>query len=88
MPYSQEAEDAITRNTPPPFTHLCGEISMTELTLRVVPATYSQLMAFSFNELKNYARALGVRVDGRSKAGTALNLMQSGKATLCATLGD
>lgn len=48
---------------------------------RVIHAEFDDLMKFSHNELRHYARSIGVEV-GKTKEETALNLYTSGKATL------
>ena len=54
---------------------------------QVVPAYAVQLWRFSLPALRAYAKALGVPV-GRSKANVIENLVASGKATMCASLGN
>lgn len=54
---------------------------------KVVPATFDQLMRFSLKDLRGYAKTLGVESAG-SKQTIASALASSGKATLCASLGN
>lgn len=54
---------------------------------RVVPATVDALMEFTRDDLRDYAETLDVD-KGRNKSDTIRNLMASGKATLCASLGN
>jgi hypothetical protein len=42
---------------------------------------------FSRDELRDYARSIGVRT-GRNKQDTITNLMESGKLSISVTLGD
>ncbi len=55
--------------------------------VRVISALYTNLEEFSHDELREYAKRLEVQ-RGRSKRDTIENLLASGKATICATLGD
>lgn len=54
---------------------------------RVVPASQSALDKFTRDHLRSYAKNIGVEC-GRSKQDTIRNLIASGKATLCASLGN
>lgn len=54
---------------------------------KVVPATEHQLRKFSMATLKDYAKMLGVTPCG-SKADLARKLVETGKATLCASVGN
>lgn len=56
-------------------------------TTKVVPAGSEQLEKFSRDDLREYANDLGIET-GRSKEDTIRNLIASGKATLCASLGN
>lgn len=57
------------------------------LSNRVHPATRNMLEVYPLRELKYYAETLGVEV-GKTKEQTIDNLMASGKATICGSLGD
>lgn len=57
-----------------------------EIETRIVSAQPEALIKFSREALGRYAESLGVE-RGRNKADTVANLMKSGKATLCASLG-
>ncbi len=57
------------------------------LSNRVHPATRNMLECYPLRDLKYYAEQLGVEV-GKTKEQTIDNLMASGKATICGTLGD
>ena len=85
--YSQEAEDAITRNTPPTAWRVCESLPVRGVTPRVIHPTYQQLAAFTHAELREYAAGLGVQAC-RGKSDTIMNLLESGRARMCATLGD
>jgi hypothetical protein len=55
--------------------------------MRVIPADVASLMRFTRNELRQYAKDIGVDC-GTKKFHTAHNLWISGKATLLVQLGD
>lgn len=57
------------------------------ITTKVVPASKEALEKFTRQELRDYAKSLGVE-RGQDKEGTIRNLLKSGKATLCASLGN
>ncbi len=54
---------------------------------KVIPASREALVEFSRDDLRDYAKSIGVK-RGRDKDETILNLLASGHATLCASLGD
>lgn len=54
---------------------------------RVIPASKEALEKFTRDELREYAEGLGIE-RGQDKDDTIRNLLASGKATLCASLGD
>ena len=54
---------------------------------RVIVPTREQLDAFSFAELKRYAEGIEIK-PAKTKAETIERLLKTGKATLCANLGD
>ncbi len=58
-----------------------------EISTRVVPASKEALEKFTRDDLRNYAKSLGVD-QGQNKNDTIRNLIDSGKATLCASLGN
>lgn len=58
------------------------------LTPRVIPATREMLDRFTAKELWGYAQSLGVYSQFRTKDHVIGNLIASGRATICATLGD
>lgn len=58
-----------------------------EIPTRVVPASREALEKFNHKDLRDYAKSLGIE-PGRSKVDTIIFLMESGKATLCASLGN
>lgn len=58
-----------------------------EIETKVVPASKEALEKFSRKALRDYADALEVP-KGRSKEDTIQNLLDSGRATLCAALGN
>ena len=60
---------------------------MRSWSYKVHPATAEILMRYPIRELKIYATDLGVTV-GKTKAETAKNLAESGKATICGALGN
>ena len=62
-------------------------MGLMNITTKVVPASAEALKKFSRNDLRNYAESLGVEA-GRNKGDTIRNLINSGKATLCASLGN
>jgi len=64
-----------------------GSLNLAAVKVRVVPASWEALEKFSHAELRAYAVDLGVK-RGRCKDDTILNLLKSGKATLCASLGN
>lgn len=53
----------------------------------VIPALREHLEKFSRDELRDYAEQLGVE-RGHKKSDVVENLVMSGKATLCVSLGD
>lgn len=57
------------------------------ITQKVVPASCEALEKFSFHDLGEYAKAIGI---GRCKTKKALisAMLKSGKATLCSSLGN
>lgn len=57
------------------------------ITTKVVPASKEALEKFNRKDLREYAQDLGVEV-GQNKSDTIDNLVKSGKATLCASLGN
>ena len=57
------------------------------ITTKVVPASAEALRKFSREDLRDYAESIGVE-RGRNKEDTIRNLVKSGKATLCASLGN
>lgn len=54
---------------------------------RVVSVTREQLQAFSLKELRYYAASIGVP-SGKTKDDVITNLLESGKATILAQLGN
>ena len=54
---------------------------------RVVPASREALLCFTMKDLRAYAKELGVR-SSSSKWVLVDDILRSGKATLCAFLGD
>jgi hypothetical protein len=54
---------------------------------RVIIPTREQLDAFSFAELERYAEGIGVK-PSKTKKETIDRLLESGKATILAQLGD
>ena len=64
-----------------------GNVTVREVPTRVVPATFEALAKFPAKELRNYAMCLGIN-PGPNKEQTIQALMESGKATLCASLGN
>ena len=63
------------------------KLTVTTAESQVIKATAEQLRAFTRDELRHYAKGLGLPV-GQNKDNTIFILLQSGKATLCATLGN
>jgi len=66
---------------------MTGKVQRREAEVKFVPASREALEMFSRDELRRYAESIGVD-RGRSKQDTIDNLINSGKATLCATIGD
>ena len=64
-----------------------GKMIPIQVPTRVVPASREALQLFPVDKLREYARDLGVP-RGRSKKDTIENLVKSGKATVCASLGN
>ena len=58
-----------------------------EVETRVVTPSKDQLMAFTIRELRDYARELGVKTSTKKEV-TVRNLLESGRATILAQLGD
>ena len=58
-----------------------------ELKPRIIKAYRKDLSIFSLTELREYAKNLNVPI-GKNREDVILHLMISGKATICATLGD
>ena len=54
---------------------------------KVIRATLTNLHAFTRKELREYAKDLGVDM-GRNKKDVIINLIVSGRATICASLGN
>lgn len=66
---------------------MIGNVEIWSCQNKVFEATREHLMAFKHSELKNYAKSIGVG-RGRTKDATVWALIQSGKATICVSLGD
>ena len=58
-----------------------------EIETKVIKADREALMSFSCRLLREYAYQLGIE-RGRNKEDVVNNLLESGRATLCASLGD
>jgi hypothetical protein len=58
-----------------------------EAETKVIKAEREALMSFSCRSLREYAYQLGIEL-GRNKEDVVNNLLESGRATLCASLGD
>lgn len=58
-----------------------------ELKPRIIRAVNKDLEAFTLEELREYAKSLNLPIGGNKKD-VILHLLHSGKATICATLGD
>lgn len=58
-----------------------------ELKPKVIRAVNKDLEAFTREELREYAKTLDLPIGGNKKD-VVLHLLHSGKATICATLGD
>jgi hypothetical protein len=56
-----------------------------EVPQKLVPATAEQLRYFSRQDLRYFAKCVGIE-RGQNKEDTIRNLIASGKATICATL--
>ena len=59
-----------------------------EITTRVIPAHLDGLEKFPVKDLRGYAKCLGLDVTGMSKDEICEALVASGKATVCASLGN
>jgi hypothetical protein len=66
---------------------MIGKIEVRSCSNKVHPATRNMLECYPLKELKQYARSIGVK-PGRTKDQTIHRLMVSGKATICASLGN
>lgn len=69
---------------------MIGNVTVTQAQSVVIPCshvTYATFAAFSKDELRRYAKSIGVKI-GRSKIDVIVNLVESGKASICATLGN
>lgn len=62
-------------------------MQIVEVAQRVVPVTYQGLDKFSRKDLEDYAKSIGVPC-GKTKHHTINRLLNSGKATFLATLGN
>lgn len=66
---------------------MIGKVTARVVTTHVVTAHLDALEKFTRQELRDYAKSLGVE-RGQNKRDTIRNLLLSGKATLLAQLGD
>jgi hypothetical protein len=67
---------------------MIGKVTMrNSAQSQVIPATCRELECFARDELRDYAKSIGVEI-GQNKEDIIANLIESGRATICATLGN